>query len=31
MAKIIIGADVVPTQVNNQHFENGNMQNVVTE
>ena len=31
MAKIIIGADVVPTQVNNQHFENGTMQNVVTE
>ncbi len=31
MAKIIIGADVVPTEVNCQHFIDGTMQNVVTE
>ncbi|MBQ9782346.1 MAG: CapA family protein [Clostridia bacterium] len=31
MAKIIIGADVVPTDVNRQHFIDGTMQNVVSE
>lgn len=31
MARIIIGADVVPTDVNRQHFIDGTMQNVVTE
>ena len=31
MAKIIIGADVVPTDANKQHFINGTMQNVVSE
>ncbi len=30
MAKIIIGADVVPTDVNKQHFIDGTMQNVVS-
>ena len=31
MAKIIIGADVVPTEVNKHHFANGTMENVVTK
>ncbi len=31
MAKIIIGADVVPTDVNKKHFVNGTMENVVTQ
>ncbi len=31
MAKIIIGADVVPTDVNRQHFVNGTMENVVSK
>ena len=31
MARIVIGADVVPTQVNTHHFVSGEMQNVVTE
>ncbi len=31
MAKIIIGADVVPTEVNKHHFASGTMENVVTK
>ncbi len=31
MARIVIGADVVPTEVNKHHFASGEMQNIVTE